>query len=143
MVSPLRAEAIKAVGEHYAALFGDDPAAGQAAQGLRDPGEHDQDPQRQRLLNGFFFWAAWACATDRPGGEITYTNNWPSEALIDNRPTGSIVVWSVVSFVVLLAGIGALAWYFAIQHGKRDESHELPKRIRCWPCGRRPRCGRR
>ena len=80
-----------------------------------------------RQLNDFFFWTSWACATDRPGSEITYTNNWPSEALIDNRPSGSIVVWSLISFVVLLAGIGALAWYFAIQRGERDESHELPE----------------
>ena len=39
-----------------------------------------------RQLNDFFFWTSWACATNRPGGEITYTNNWPSEELIDNRP---------------------------------------------------------
>ena len=30
-------------------------------------------------------------------------------------PPASIVVWSVISFVLLLAGIGALAWYFAVQ----------------------------
>ena len=35
-------------------------------------------------------------------------------ALIGNRPSGEIVVWSVLSFVLLLAGIGALAWYYAV-----------------------------
>ena len=69
-------------------------------------------------MNAFFFWAAWACGTERPGSAITYTQNWPPEPLIDNRPTGSIVVWSVVSFVVLLAGIGAMVWYFAVQRHK-------------------------
>ena len=88
-----------------------------------------------RQLNDFFFWTSWACATNRPGGEITYTNNWPSEALIDNRPTGTIVVWSLISFVLLLAGIGALAWYFAVQHGKRGRrATSCPKRTRCWRC---------
>ena len=44
---------------------------------------------------------------------MTYTNNWPAEALIDNAPTGEMVLWSVMSFVLLLAGISALAWYYA------------------------------
>ena len=127
VVSPLRARAIQAVGEHYTALFGDDPAADKLRDAYAIPASAIRDPQRMRQLNDFFFWASWACATTRPGGEITYTNNWPSEALIDNRPSGMIVVWSLISFVVLLAGIGALAWYFAIQHAKRDESHELPE----------------
>jgi nitric oxide reductase subunit B len=59
---------------------------------------------------------------------ITYTNNWPPEELIGNRPTGQIVVWSVVSFVLLLAGIGALAWYFAVQRRKEKTTEEtLPE----------------
>lgn len=125
-VSPLRARAIRAVAAHFASVFGDDPAADALRDAYAIPANAIADPQRMRQLNAFFFWASWACATNRPGGEITYTNNWPSEALIDNRPTGTIVVWSLISFVVLLAGIGALAWYFAVAHGKRDESHELP-----------------
>jgi nitric oxide reductase subunit B len=80
-------------------------------------------------MNAFFFWAAWACGADRPGTHITYTQNWPPEPLIDNHPTGSIIVWSVISFVVLLAGIGTLVWYFAMQRYHEDEeSAELPDR---------------
>ena len=45
-------------------------------------------------------------APNGPGTHITYTHNWPPEPLIDNRPTGSIVLWSVISFVMLLAGVG-------------------------------------
>ena len=65
----------------------------------------------------------------RPTGQdrtITYTNNWPSEELIDNHPSGQVVVWSVISFVLLLAGIGALASYFAVQKRGEDDDHELP-----------------
>jgi nitric oxide reductase subunit B len=65
-------------------------------------------------MNSFFFWSTWATAANRPGSDITYTNNWLNEQLIDNKPTGEMVVWSVVSFVMLLAGVGALAWYFAV-----------------------------
>jgi nitric oxide reductase subunit B len=129
VVSPLRAEAIKAVGTHYAALFGDDPELKELRKAYAIPVNTIKTPERQRLMNSFFFWAAWACGTQRPGSTITYTQNWPPETLIENRPTGSIVVWSVVSFVVLLAGVGAMVWYFAIQRHKEDEeTAEVPQR---------------
>ena len=76
-------------------------------------------------MNTFFFWSTWATATNRPGSDITYTNNWPNEDLIDNKPTGEMVVWSVVSFVMLLAGVGALAWYFAVQRRKEPHIEEV------------------
>jgi nitric oxide reductase subunit B len=126
VVSPLRAEAMQAVGAHFASVFGDDPSAEKLRDAYSIPANTIRDPDRMRQLNDFFFWASWVCATERPGGTISYTNNWPAESLIDNRPSGEIVVWSLISFVVLLAGIGALAWYFAVQHGKRDDSHDLP-----------------
>ena len=59
--------------------------------------------------------------TNRPGQKISYTNNWPADELIGNRPTAPIVVWSVVSFLSLLGGIGALSWFYA---SRRDD--ELP-----------------
>jgi len=126
VISPLRAQAFDSVAEYYASLFGDDPASAKLRDAYAIPANTIRDPQRMRQLNDFFFWASWVCSTNRPGGEITYTNNWPAESLIDNRPTGTILVWSLISFVVLLAGIGALAWYFAIQHGKRDGGLEPP-----------------
>ena len=129
VVSPLRAEAIKAVGAHYAALFGDDARLKDLRKAYAIPANTIKTPERQQLMNSFFFWAAWACGTERPGSAITYTQNWPPEALIDNRPTGSIVVWSVISFVVLLAGVGAMVWYFAIQrHNEEEADSEVPQR---------------
>lgn len=121
VVSLLRAEAITAVNAHYAALFGHDPALAKLRDAYAIPADSIKNPQRQKALNAFFFWAAWACATDRPGQSVTYTQNWPAERLIDNHPTGAAVVWSVVSFVLLLAGVGALAWYFAIVNRKSAE----------------------
>jgi nitric oxide reductase subunit B len=127
-VSGVRAEAMAAVAAHYAALFGHDPELA----GLRDayalPADTITSPERQNQLNAFYFWASWACSTNRPGSDITYTNNWPSEPLIDNHPSGQVVVWSVVSFVLLLAGIGALSWYFAAHPHGEDQDHELPAR---------------
>ncbi|MCO6437224.1 MAG: nitric-oxide reductase large subunit [Phycisphaerae bacterium] len=128
VVSPDRALAIKAVGDHYAALFGGDPDLSSLRNAYAIPANTIKDPERQAKLNAFFFWASWACSTNRPGSDVTYTNNWPAERLIGNRPTGPIVVWSVVSFVLLLAGIAALAWYFAVQKHKEEPENVVPGR---------------
>ena len=128
VVSPARAEAIRAVGAHYMALFGGEPALQNLRKAYAIPMNSIKTPDRRRLINAFFFWAAWACGTDRPGSQTTYTQNWPPESLIDNRPTGSIVVWSVISFVVLLAGVGAMVWYFAAQrHHNGEDTPAAPK----------------
>ncbi len=126
-VSAERAEAIREVGSHYAKLFGDSEALDELRDAYAIPPNTIKTPERQDKLNAFFFWASWVCSTNRPGKDITYTNNWPAEDLIDNGPTGTIVVWSVVSFVVLLAGIGTLSWYFAVARGKEEAPHAIPQ----------------
>ena len=127
-VSSLRADAIEVVGKHYADLFGDAPALDSLRDAYALPAKAIKSPERQQMLNGFFFWASWACVTNRPNSDVSYTQNWPAEPLVGNAPTGSIVVWSVLSFVFLLAGIGALAWYFAVQNRKHaEEENHLPE----------------
>lgn len=120
-VSELRAEAIASNSKFYGGLFTNDPALA----GLRDaysiPENSLKDPARVPLLNSFFFWISWACVTERPGQEITYTNNWPAEELVGNRPTGSLLLWTGFSVIILLAGIGLMAWYYA-----RRSSEEEP-----------------
>ena len=128
VVSLLRAEAIGVVGAHYAALFGDDPELDELREAYAIPRNSIKSAERKNALSAFFFWISWACATDRPGMDISYTNNWPPESLIGNRPTGSIIVWSVISFVLLLAGIGGLAWYFAVQRATDEEHSMVPAR---------------
>jgi nitric oxide reductase subunit B len=130
VVSKTRAAAIQAVGQHYISLFSDDPDLRQLRRSYAIPVNAIKTPERRELIKAFFFWAAWSCGTERPGTHITYTQNWPPEPLIDNRPTGSIVVWSVISFVILLAGVGTLVWYFAAQRheAKGEEDGDLPER---------------
>ena len=74
--------------------------------GLRP--EAISDPGEIRQLTAYFAWTAWAASTLRPGLDYTYTNNWPPEPLVENEPTGEVVVWSVLSLVALLGGIGLL-----------------------------------
>lgn len=124
VISPLRAQAYQAISQHYTALFTDDPKLAKLREAYAIPDNVIKDESRLQALNAFLWWATWACATNRPGEEITYTNNWPHEPLIGNTLTGSMVVWSVISFVLLLAGIGALAWYYAVQKHRHEDSAE-------------------
>jgi len=124
-VSNLRAEAIASNTEFYGGLFTNDPALA----GLRDaysiPENSLKDPERVRLLNTFFFWISWACVTERPGQDITYTNNWPAEKLVDNHPTGSMHLWTGFSVIIMLAGIGLMVLYYAKR--RREDEASAPK----------------
>jgi len=112
-VSPLRAAAVESLTAHYADVF----ARGRAEYAI--PRSALLDRQKAREMGAFFFWTSWAASTERPGQAVSYTQNWPHEPLVGNRVTGASVVWSVISFVLLIAGVGALVWYYAAQ--KRDE----------------------
>jgi nitric oxide reductase subunit B len=87
---------------HYADFFGDP----RTDKGLRP--KAITDPQQVRQLTAFFSWSAWAASAHRPGKNYSYTNNWPPEPLVGNAPTADVLVWSVLSLIALLAGIGAL-----------------------------------
>ncbi len=118
-VSALRAEAIAHNSSYYAGLFTDDPARDAEREVYSVPVNSLKDPERVRKLNAFFFWISWACVTQRPGQDITYTNNWPPEDLVGNKPTGALLLWTGFSVIILIAGIGLMAWYYA---RRKDES---------------------
>src|SRR5579875_127009 len=121
VVPPIVGQAVEAMNRYYSELFGKYPGLAGIRNAYAMPAGTVDNAVHQQELNAFFFWATWACAANRPGQTISYTNDWPPEPLVGNRPTGSMVVWSVVSFVLLLAGIGGLAWYYAIQYYHGDE----------------------
>jgi nitric oxide reductase subunit B len=114
-IDPLRAEAFESNLKHYADVF---------SNGKTDyaiPAGAVTDESRLRQLTAFFFWTAWAASADRPGENISYTNNWPYEPLVGNRPSGQTVVWTGVSIIMLLAGISAMAWWYAARRGEGQE----------------------
>jgi nitric oxide reductase subunit B len=120
-VSDFRADAIASNSKYYGGLFTDDPSL----QGLRDaysiPENSLKDPERVRLLNAFFFWVSWSCVTNRPGMDITYTNNWPADEIVGNKPSGSMILWTGFSVIMLLAGIGFMGWIYARNRDKEGE----------------------
>ena len=70
------------------------------------------DPKDLRQLAAFFVWTAWASAVQRPGTSYSYTNNFPYDPLVGNHPTGATVLWSAVSLLFLLGGIGIVLLAF-------------------------------
>ncbi len=119
VVSEARAQAMATVAAHYQALFGGDESLAKLRE---DYALHDDaivESEDLAKLTEFFFWTSWACTTERPGLAYSYTNNWPHEPLVGNVPTNSNVVWSMLSIVALLVGVGAMVWFLA---SRREES---------------------
>jgi nitric oxide reductase subunit B len=66
------------------------------------------DPEECRRITVFIAWTAWTASTRRPGLTYSYTNNWPPEPLADNHLTEEAIIWSALSLIALLGGIGVV-----------------------------------
>ena len=97
-----QAEAHRRLVVHYSRFFSEPTSKN----GLRPDAITDRSDLAD--LTAFFGWTAWAGAAERPGHDYSYTNNWPPEPRVDNKPTANVVVWSVLSLIALLGGIGVL-----------------------------------
>jgi nitric oxide reductase subunit B len=85
------------------------------------------DTNDTRMLTAYFGWSAWVAAALRPGHNYTYTNNWPPEPLVNNSPSAENIVWSVISLIALLGGIGLMfgafgRWDFLGWHGRDEQT---------------------
>ncbi|MXM64576.1 hypothetical protein GR925_14260 [Streptomyces sp. HUCO-GS316] len=135
--SPAQGEAFGQLTGHYADLLG----RPEGKQGLRP--NAITDPADIHDLTAYFGWSAWAAAAERPGKSYSYTNNWPSESLVENEPTGHTVLWSVLSLIFLLVGAGGLfaafgRWNFLGWHGsdQRTLRFHAPGAVRLTPAQR-------
>ncbi|WP_114783709.1 nitric-oxide reductase large subunit [Botryobacter ruber] len=126
-ISDLRAAAIADVSKHYTGVFTNDPAFARHRDAYAMKENTVSDPERMEKLNAFFFWTSWACVTERPGKKITYTNNWPSEKLVANEPSSDLIIWTGFSVIVLIAGVGLLAYYYASNKEEEIDHSRLPK----------------
>lgn len=128
VVSDVRARAIAEVGQHYIGLFGNDPALANYREAYAIPANSVKTPKRLQQLKAFFFWASWACVTERPGQAVSYTNNWPAEPLVGNHPSSDLIIWTGFSIIVLLTGIGLLAYYYASHQEEETDFNNLPQK---------------
>src|SRR5262250_2427535 len=118
--SAAQAEAFEKLDIYYAGFFGTPTTK----YGLRPSAI--ADPQQIRQLTAFFSWSSWAASALRPNLNYSYTNNWPPEPLVANHATADTIVWSVLSLIALLGGIGLLLaafgrWNFLGWHGREDQ----------------------
>jgi nitric oxide reductase subunit B len=125
VVAADRAAAIEKVAGHYESLFGDDPQTHELRKAYAMKEGTVTDAGHRHALSAFIWWSAWAAVTERPGKQISYTNNWPHDELVGNTPPGHLLTWTVFSVLFLIAGIALLGWHHA-RH-KEDAAPELPK----------------
>jgi len=123
-VAPERAQAIAAVGKHYEALFGNDPKLLDLRKAYAMKDRTVDTAEHRHALTAFIWWSAWSAVTERPGKQISYTNNWPHDELVGNTPPGHLLMWTVFSVLFLIAGIALLGWHHA-RH-KDEAPPELP-----------------
>jgi nitric oxide reductase subunit B len=123
VVSKRRAHAIQKTTAYYASLFSAEPELRSTRKSFAMKEDTLPDPERRARLTEFFFWTAWAASTERTTGSATYTNNWPHEPLIGNKPTAENIIWSIVSVVLLIAGVGGLIWVWAFL--RKEDEHEF------------------
>ncbi len=132
--SAAQSNAFHQLREHYREYFGEPTSK----YGLRPAAI--ADPHQITNLTAFFAWSAWSAAALRPGRPYSYTNNWPPEPLVENHPTADAVIWSVLSLVALLGGIGLLLaafgrWNFLGWRGReqRTISFRPPNQVTLTP----------
>ena len=113
-IDPIRARAFEENLKHYSQIF----TNGSKESAIQKNAQ--SDPTKLRQLNSFFFWTAWASVTNRPDNTISYTSNFPSEPLVGNIPTSSAIIWTGVSVILLIAGIGGMVWFYAGWHKETD-----------------------
>lgn len=124
-LSDVRIKAIESNSTHYRKLFMNDPELLKLRDAYAMKNNTISDPERMDKLNLFFFWTAWAAVTNRPNNDITYTNNWPHEELVENKPTGTLLLWTGFSVIMLIAGIGVLVYFHARSKEEKVDSYPV------------------
>ncbi|MGH7989467.1 MAG: nitric-oxide reductase large subunit [Limisphaerales bacterium] len=135
--SAAQADAFQKLVNYYAGFFGSPTTKF----GLR--ANAITDPEQIRQLTAFFSWSAWAGSTLRPHKNYSYTNNWPPESLVDNHVTADAILWSVLSLITLLGGIGLMMaafgrWKFLGWHAPEEQriSFRPPDEVMLTPAQR-------
>ncbi len=123
-ISADRAAAMAQVAAHYESLFSNDPQTLELRKAYAMKDNTVLTAEHRAALSAFIWWSAWSAVTERPGKDVTYTNNWPHDSLVGNEPPGQLLMWTVFSVLFLIAGIALLGWHHA-RH-KEEAPPELP-----------------
>ena len=116
-----RAQAVQQVAQHYIGLFGDDASFEKLREQYAMNAGSLKDEEDLKALPAFFFWSAWAAATNRPGqADVSYTSNWPHDELVGNTPTAGTGIWSIASVILMIAAIAGMIFYHSASKEEGD-----------------------
>src|SRR5947209_14221498 len=93
------------------------------------------EPPEIRRITAFVAWTAWTASARRPGLPHSYTNNWPPEPLVGNQLTEEAVIWSTLSIIALLGGIGLMLTLFGRYSQLLGWHAQEERRLRFFPPG--------
>lgn len=101
------------------------------------PPHYINERAKTDALTAYFAWAAWATTANRPGENFSYTNNWPYEPAAGNGPTPAAYLWSAMSLITLLGGIGVVLsifgrFAFLGWHAADTDGHAHDNRLLSW-----------
>ena len=120
-ISADRANAVRQVATHYIGVFGTNPDMDKLREQYAMNANSLPDQADLKALPAFFFWSAWAAATDRPGAhDLSYTSNWPHEELVHNTPTTGAGIWSIASVILMIAAIAGMIFYHSLSKEIND-----------------------
>jgi nitric oxide reductase subunit B len=88
-------------------------------------------------LATYFTWAGWAAVANRPGKDYSYTNNWPYDPAAGNTPSAQTYLWSALSLITLLGGLGTILFLFGRfdylgWHQSSTAAHSHDNRVLAW-----------
>src|SRR5215468_3602464 len=91
------------------------------------------DRAEARQITAFVAWTAWTASARRPAKPYSYTNSWPPEPLVGNHLTEEAVIWSTLSIIALLGGIGVILALFGRYASLLGWHGEEERRLRFLP----------
>ncbi|MFO0906903.1 MAG: cbb3-type cytochrome c oxidase subunit I [Isosphaeraceae bacterium] len=91
------------------------------------------DAADARKITAFIAWTAWTAVARRPGKTYSYTNNWPPDDLVGNTLTGDAIMWSALSLVTLLGGIGIVLGIYGRYSGSVGWHESEERKVRFVP----------
>ncbi|NUB90304.1 cbb3-type cytochrome c oxidase subunit I [Haloterrigena sp. SYSU A121-1] len=83
---------------------------GDRERGIQD-GLIPTEEEAERFAD-FALWTAWISHTDRPGSDVSFTNDFPYSPAAGNDAGGAVMTWSVIAMVLLVAGAGVAIWLY-------------------------------
>ncbi len=85
-------------------------------------------PEEARLIAAFVDWTQLVASSRRPGTDRTWSNNWPPEPLVDQRPGWATHYYTLWELLALWVGTILVLWiaYAKLLRKRPDETLEQP-----------------